>query len=56
VARLEAALTRTLVQVSDTPAVRLLAARAVILDNAGRMAHIDQPQRWLTAVAAFLGG
>jgi pimeloyl-ACP methyl ester carboxylesterase len=30
------------------------AARAVVLDNAGHMAHIDQPQAWLDAVAGFL--
>jgi pimeloyl-ACP methyl ester carboxylesterase len=30
------------------------AARAVILDGAGHMAHIDQPGRWITAVDGFL--
>ncbi|WP_156960527.1 alpha/beta fold hydrolase [Amycolatopsis taiwanensis] len=30
------------------------AAHAVILDGAGHMAHIDQPARWITAVAEFL--
>lgn len=29
-------------------------ARAVILDQAGHMAHIDQPELWLDAVAGFL--
>jgi pimeloyl-ACP methyl ester carboxylesterase len=29
-------------------------ARAVVLDNAGHMAHIDQPERWITAVGEFL--
>ncbi|MFI7616558.1 alpha/beta fold hydrolase [Nonomuraea terrae] len=29
-------------------------ARAVVLDEAGHMAHVDQPDRWLAAVAAFL--
>lgn len=31
------------------------AARAVLLDDAGHMAHSDQPERWLAAVAEFLG-
>lgn len=31
-------------------------ARAVILEEAGHMAHIDQPRQWITAVATFLGG
>lgn len=31
-------------------------ARAVILEEAGHMAHIDQPEAWLAAVAGFLGG
>jgi pimeloyl-ACP methyl ester carboxylesterase len=30
------------------------AARAVVLDNAGHMAHIDQPEQWFTAVGEFL--
>jgi pimeloyl-ACP methyl ester carboxylesterase len=29
-------------------------ARAVILDEAGHMAHVDQPDAWLDAVAEFL--
>lgn len=36
-------------------AAAIPAARAVILDEAGHMAQIDQPQQWLAAVAAFLG-
>jgi pimeloyl-ACP methyl ester carboxylesterase len=35
-------------------AARLPAARAVILEDAGHMAHVDQPGRWLDALAAFL--
>ena len=31
------------------------AARAVILDEAGHMAHIDQPDAWLAALTDFLG-
>jgi pimeloyl-ACP methyl ester carboxylesterase len=31
-------------------------ARAVILDEAGHMAHVDQPEAWLAAVADFLTG
>jgi pimeloyl-ACP methyl ester carboxylesterase len=30
------------------------AARAVILDDAGHMAHIDQPEPWIRAVSRFL--
>ena len=30
------------------------AVRAIIVDNAGHMAHIDQPEQWLTAVSEFL--
>ncbi|GAA4957033.1 pimeloyl-ACP methyl ester carboxylesterase [Nonomuraea thailandensis] len=29
-------------------------ARAVIIEEAGHMAHVDQPQEWLDAVARFL--
>lgn len=39
--------------VERTTAV-LPTARSVILDDAGHMAHIDQPERWLAAVRAFL--
>jgi pimeloyl-ACP methyl ester carboxylesterase len=31
------------------------AARAVILEDAGHMAHIDQPGPWVEAVSEFLG-
>jgi len=31
-------------------------ARAVVIDQAGHMAHIDQPGQWLAAVTAFLDG
>jgi pimeloyl-ACP methyl ester carboxylesterase len=30
------------------------AASAVVLDDAGHMAHIDQPDAWVEALAAFL--
>jgi pimeloyl-ACP methyl ester carboxylesterase len=30
-------------------------AQAVILDEAGHMTHLDQPEAWLTAVQTFLG-
>jgi pimeloyl-ACP methyl ester carboxylesterase len=29
-------------------------ARAVVIDEAGHMAHVDQPRAWLDAVADFL--
>ena len=29
-------------------------ARAVVLQDAGHMAHIDQPEQWITAVSGFL--
>lgn len=29
-------------------------ARCVIVENAGHMAHVDQPVKWLSAVSAFL--
>jgi pimeloyl-ACP methyl ester carboxylesterase len=29
-------------------------ARAVVIDDAGHMTHIDQPHQWLTALAHFL--
>jgi pimeloyl-ACP methyl ester carboxylesterase len=37
-------------------AAKLPNARAVILEDAGHMAHVDQPGRWLDALAAFLDG
>lgn len=39
--------------VEPTTAV-IPAARAVVLENAGHMAHIDQPEQWITAVGEFL--
>lgn len=30
-------------------------ATVVVLDNAGHMAHIDQPEAWLKAIATFFG-
>jgi len=35
-------------------AAKLPNARAVILEYAGHMAHVDQPSRWVDALAAFL--
>ena len=35
-------------------AARLPSARAVIIDNAGHMAHVDQPESWLAALTDFL--
>jgi pimeloyl-ACP methyl ester carboxylesterase len=31
-------------------------ATGVVLDAAGHMAHVDQPEAWLAAVRAFLDG
>jgi pimeloyl-ACP methyl ester carboxylesterase len=39
---------------AEQAAARNPAARAVILDEAGHMAHIDQPHHWVTALANFL--
>ena len=36
-------------------AAALPGARAVVLPDAGHMAHIDQPAAWLAAISAFLG-
>lgn len=37
------------------PTLRLIpSARATILDDAGHMAHVDQPDAWLAAVGSFL--
>jgi pimeloyl-ACP methyl ester carboxylesterase len=30
------------------------AAQAVVLENAGHMAHVDEPELWLAAVRDFL--
>lgn len=35
-------------------AAKLPNASAVILEDAGHMAHIDQPSLWVDALAAFL--
>jgi pimeloyl-ACP methyl ester carboxylesterase len=40
---------------AEYTAVQLPSARAVILDEAGHMAHIDQPEAWLAAIVTFLG-
>jgi pimeloyl-ACP methyl ester carboxylesterase len=40
---------------AEQAAAAIPAARAVILEDAGHMAHIDQPEQWITAVVAFLG-
>jgi pimeloyl-ACP methyl ester carboxylesterase len=40
---------------ADVTAGAMPTARAVVLDNAGHMAHVDQPDRWLAAVEEFLG-
>lgn len=43
-------------KLAEQAAAEMPAARAVILDEAGHMAHIDQPDAWITAVASFLAG
>lgn len=35
-------------------AAEIPAARAEVLDSAGLMAYIDQPEQWLAAVSDFL--
>jgi pimeloyl-ACP methyl ester carboxylesterase len=42
------------VELADQAAALIPSATTVILDQAGHMAHIDQPTAWLAAVAAFL--
>lgn len=42
------------VELAEQAAEHVPAARAVILEDAGHMAHIDQPERWLAALAEFL--
>ena len=45
------------IRVSREPEVDLFTVprgRAVLIDQAGHMAHIDQPELWLGAVGAFL--
>lgn len=39
---------------ADVTAAALPAARVRVLDEAGHMAHVDQPGRWLAAVEDFL--
>lgn len=39
---------------ADEAAARIPAARAVVIDEAGHMTHVDQPDRWLDALAEFL--
>jgi pimeloyl-ACP methyl ester carboxylesterase len=39
---------------AEQAAALIPAARAVILEDAGHMAHIDQADRWITAVSGFL--
>jgi pimeloyl-ACP methyl ester carboxylesterase len=39
---------------ADVTAAELPAAQAHVLDEAGHMAHVDQPERWLAAVEDFL--
>jgi pimeloyl-ACP methyl ester carboxylesterase len=39
---------------ADQAAALIPAAQAVVLGDAGHMAHIDQPERWLAAVTEFL--
>ena len=41
-------------QLAEEAAASIPTARAVVLDDAGHMAHIDQPVRWLAALTAFL--
>ncbi len=41
-------------ELADVTAAAMPTARARVLDDAGHMAHIDQPDRWLAAVEAFL--
>ncbi len=42
------------VALSEQTARAIPEARAVVLEEAGHMAHIDQPQQWLAALADFL--
>jgi pimeloyl-ACP methyl ester carboxylesterase len=41
-------------ELADQAAALIPSATTVILDQAGHMAHIDQPTAWLAAVAAFV--
>ncbi len=40
---------------AERAAALLPRARAVVLDQAGHMAHIDRPRAWLAAIAGWLG-
>ena len=40
---------------AEQTAAEMPNTRAVILDQAGHMAHIDQPEAWIEAIKAFLG-
>lgn len=42
------------VSLAERAAALLPAARSVVVDEAGHMAHIDQPAAWLAAIADFL--
>jgi pimeloyl-ACP methyl ester carboxylesterase len=42
-------------ELADRTAAAVPAAVARVLDDAGHMAHIDQPRAWLAALAEFLG-
>ncbi|MER7362334.1 alpha/beta fold hydrolase [Nonomuraea wenchangensis] len=39
---------------AEDAATLIPSARAVVLEEAGHMTHVDQPQEWLNAVARFL--
>lgn len=41
-------------KLAEQVAAEVATATAVIIDQAGHMAHIDQPEAWITAVASFL--
>jgi len=40
---------------AERTAAEIPNARAIVLDQAGHMAHIDQPEAWLQAITEFLG-
>ena len=42
-------------ELAEETQARLPSARAVVLDEAGHMAHVDQPRQWLDALVDFLG-
>jgi pimeloyl-ACP methyl ester carboxylesterase len=41
-------------ELATQAAVLIPAARTVVLDDAGHMAHIDLPRQWLAAIADFI--